>query len=146
MVSGISQNYGNYSNVGFAGAQAPAADKKSSTATKAAVATVGTAVVAGATLYGLVKTGKLNKALVENGWKSKLQNIAYTIGSKIGKGVEAFKNSSVTKWVKDKASSLVSIIKGWFNKKDLAKTADKVVEASSNAVSTAAEKIANVVK
>ena len=66
--------------------------KKKSKAVKTAVG-IGVGVgIALATLYGLVKTGKLTKVDNAQKWTEKLQNLAFKAGDSIGKGADAVVN------------------------------------------------------
>jgi len=135
MVSGISQNFATQGMVGTAGnpvyvqqapafTYAPSADtveisgKKSSGAKKTIFATLATATVAAATLFGLVKTGKLTKIDNPTKWTGKLQNLAFNAGDKLVQGYEAAKKSDIVSKGKDMLTSGIDWVKGLFGKKD----------------------------
>ena len=66
--------------------------KKKSKAVKTAIG-VGVGVgIALATLYGLVKTGKLKKIDNAQNWTEKLQNLAFKAGDSISKGADSVVN------------------------------------------------------
>lgn len=136
MVSGIQANLGQQ-YVGAAGnpvyvAQAPAfqyapaADsveitgKKKSGAKKAIFGTLATVAVAAATLFGLVKTGKLTKVENPSKWTEKLQNVAFNAGDWLVKGYESAKKTDFAQKAKDKLSGCWDWIKSKFGKSEAA--------------------------
>ena len=144
MVSGISSNVAQQGIMGTAGnpvyiqqtpafTYAPAADsveiagKKKSGAKKAIFGTLATVAVAAATLFGLVKTGKLQKIDNPTKWTGKLQNLAYTAGDKLVQGYEAAKKTDLVSKGKEKLSAGVDWVKGLFSKK----TAETVAETAT---------------
>ncbi len=127
MISGIQQNVnfqGGVSaapraNAQYQYAQGPAADTveisgKKGKAKKAIIGTVVAAAVAAATLFGLVKTGKLQKPTDTSKWTGKLQDYAYTAGSKLNDYWTKAADSKAGKWVSE---NIVDKVKGLFNKK-----------------------------
>jgi len=145
MVSGISSNVAQQGVIGTAGnpvyiqhnnpgiAYAPTADtveiagKKKSGAKKAVFGTLATVAVAAATLFGLVKTGKLTKIENPTKWTQKLQNYAFTAGDKLVQGYEAAKKTDLVSKGKEKLSAGIDWIKGLFGKKG----AETVAEAAT---------------
>jgi len=129
MISGIQQNVSfqggapaknaaQYAQYQYAqGASADTVEisgKKGSKAKKAVLGTVVAAAVAAATLFGLVKTGKLTKPTDTSKWTGKLQDYAYTAGSKLNDYWTKAADSKAGKWVSE---NVVDKVKGWFGKK-----------------------------
>lgn len=146
MVSGISQNFAAQGMVGTANnpvyiqkapafAYAPTADtaefagnKKSGTK-KTIFATLATAAVAAATLFGLVKTGKLTKIENPSKWTEKLQNLAFNAGDKLVKGYDAAKKTDFVSKGKDMLTKGIDWVKNMFGKKGAETVADVATKA-----------------
>ncbi len=90
---------------------------KKSKVKKGIFAAIATAVVAAGALFGLVKTGKLQKIENPQGIMDKVKNVGYNIGSYVGKGVDKCAESKVGSWIKEKGSAVIDTVKGWFGKK-----------------------------
>ena len=84
---------------------------------KGILATLGTVLVAGAALFGLVKTGKLTKVENPTNFLGKMQNVAYGAGEKVVGLVDKCAETKVGQWCKEKGSSVVDWVKGLFGKK-----------------------------
>ena len=141
MISGIQQNVNfqggvttgtnaaPYMNAQYQYAQGPAADtvelsgKKGGKAKKAVLGTVVAVAVAAATLFGLVKSGKLQKPTDTSKFTGKLQDYAYTAGSKLNDYYTKAADSKAGKWISE---NVVDKVKGLFHKK-----ADTVAETAA---------------
>lgn len=126
--------------VATAPADTAAPAKKGSAAKKTVFAVLGTAAVAAAALFGLVKTGKLKAPEDATTFLGKLQNYAFNAGDTMVKGYDSAKKSlaekDIFKTVQEKVSSGIDTIKGLFGKKGAEEATEKVTETVAEALPT----------